>query len=95
MTNHTQAQELSVQAATTTCPQKARKLFAQAAELERKELNSIPMNKRITRSILAVSYISLLYKSKQLQKVKTEVRRLFAEGNLTTYGSAKLAEFIE
>lgn len=82
---HTRAQGLSAEAAATLRAgdvAAARKLYAEAAVLEREALERIPSEKRRTWGAVAVSLAALLYKAKQLHEAELTLYALLANREL-------------
>ncbi len=96
--DHQQAQELSVQAKLRLDASdfaEAQRLYAEAANLERKAFVAIPPEKKRTRSILAVSFASLLYKAKEFNVAETEIYRILSMAPLTASSRHQLRELLE
>jgi hypothetical protein len=97
--HHIRAQELSAKAAALACEgqrKRAHKLFADAAELERKAFEAVPKERVRTRGILAVSTASLLYKGRRLKEVRKFLCAVLASGNgVLAAQEAQLRELLE
>lgn len=97
-TTHDRAQELAAQAGVLFAARQradARRLYAEAAQQEGLALRDVPADKPRTRSILAVSYVSLLYKSAQYGDAEREVYRALAREDLLPFGRVQLRELLE
>ncbi len=92
---HYQAMILSLEAAALVKQDeiRAQELFAQAAELEKTALESIEPDKVRTKSIIAVSYVALLYKANKLTEAKTAAQELL-ETNLNSWAKIQLSEIL-
>jgi hypothetical protein len=96
---HNEAQRLSSKAALLLSGgerELAYELFSRAAVLEREALDQLPATKMRTRGILAVSFVSQLYKGKQYVAARTAVHQLLATPEtLPDFAVAQLYESLD
>lgn len=94
---HTKAQEISAHAASLLSAgqsEKARQLFAEAADLEAKAIDLVPPDKVRTRSILSISHASLLYKAGKLKEAERCIFAYLSAGKLADWGEAQIRELL-
>ena len=94
---HTTAQELSARAAASLAggrTQEAQNLFAEAAEHEAAALAAVPTDRIRTRSVLAVSVASLLYKGARLDEAERAIFRYLAPGEFEGWADTQLRELL-
>lgn len=70
-------------------------LYSEAADLEREAFQETPAEKQRTRSILAVSYVSLLYKARRYGEAELEIFSLLASQVLLPWAQLQLRELLE
>jgi hypothetical protein len=95
---HDTAQALASQAAVAARAgerSEALKLYSEAADLERRAFEEIPREKGRTRSILAVSFASMLYKAQRYSEAETALFRLLGESDITDAARVQLRELLE
>lgn len=93
---HQQAQDLSARAALSLQESKigeARRLFAEAAKLEKAALAKVPAEKARTRGILAVSVAALLYKA-GVDGAEGEIVSLLADTTLTPAARRQITDLL-
>lgn len=93
---HQEAQELSARAALSLRESKtgeARRLFAEAAKLEKAALAKVPAEKSRTRGILAVSVAALLYKA-GVDGAEGEIVSLLADPSLTPAARRQITDLL-
>lgn len=73
----------------------ARRLFSEAADLEGEELFRTSKDRVRTRSILAVSYVSMLYKSARYADAEHAIYQLMAGGDLMEFAEVQLRDLLE
>jgi hypothetical protein len=73
---------------------RALELLAAAAELERAAMDAVPPSRSRTRSILAVSAVSLMYRAGQLHEAETLAFSLLASGSLTHAGKSSVLDLV-
>lgn len=85
VTSHELAQHFSIQAADALrrgAPEDAQKLFSIAADHESNALCETAPDKPRTRGIIAVSYVSLLFKAGRHEDAVREIDRLLCDDSL-------------
>ncbi len=92
---HSQAEELAATALEMGASDKALQLYARAADLEEQAFRSVPKEKVRTRSILAVSFVALLYKAQLLERAELAIFRLLGSESLQTWAVAQLRELLQ
>lgn len=95
---HDRAQELAAQAmlaAQSDDRERALELYAEAADLERTAFLQVPVEKVRTRGILAVSFVSMLYKAREYDRAESELYGLLAQEELKESAKAQLRELLE
>ncbi len=83
--NHINAQKLASQASmllSSGNKKEARKLYAEASVFERKAFYEIPESKVRTRGILAISFVSMLYKAERYDEAEHEISTLLSQNYL-------------
>jgi len=96
--SHLHAAELSADASVALAEGRkleAFELYSKAAAFERAAFDETPVEKRRTRCILAVSFVSLLYKGRQYGEAELEIRSLLASQELLPWAEAQLRELLE
>lgn len=74
----------------------AQRLYAEAAQLEEEAFSQLASDKERTRSILAVSFVSLLYKAQELDQAERAVFRLLGEqNNLLPWAEEQLRDLLQ
>lgn len=95
---HQSAQSLSTEAAAVLAEGReddAIELFAKAALLEKEAFGEISSGKKRTRSVLAVSFVSLFYKARQYDNAELEIFRLLGSKELLQWANDQLRELLE
>jgi len=95
---HEQAQKLSSRATLLLQRSKraeARRLFAQAARMEKQALVKIPADKARTRGILSVSFAALLIKAEDYREARKELPRLLEDASLAPSSRQQIEDLLE
>lgn len=95
---HRKAQEIAAEAATALeigTVGKGLQLYAQAADLEEQAFKGVSEEKARTRSILAVSFIALLYKAQLFERAELGIFRLLGLESLQPWAVAQLRELLQ
>ena len=95
---HATAQELSARAAAFLAggrTQEAQNLFAEAAEHEAAAMAAVPTDRIRTRSVLAVSVASLLYKGARLDEAERAIFSYLALGDFEVWADTQLRELLQ
>lgn len=95
---HQQAQELASQASILVASgdyRKARQFYEQAAALEEQALKAMPVEKKRTRGIFAVSLVSLLYKAELYSQAEVVLIELLGARNLPDPAQHQLQELYD
>lgn len=74
---------------------RARELYAAAAEAEQSAFDRTPSDRKRTRSILAVSATSLLYKAQKHDDSELAIFRFLGRGDLNPWAQEQLRELLE
>jgi hypothetical protein len=96
--SHRQAEVLAAEAAAALASGRkleAFELYSKAAALERAAFGETPEEKQRTRSILAVSFISLLYKARKYTEAELGIFALLASRQLLPWAELQLRELLE
>jgi len=97
--HHDRAQKLAAQAMLMAAQGDDRaaalRLYAEAAALEREAFLQVPADKARTRGILAVSFVSMLYKARELKQAESALYGLLAQDTFTAPARAQLRELLE
>jgi hypothetical protein len=94
---HRRAEALASEAglaANTGRTEDAGRLFSAAADLEFRALAELPPDRVRTRSVLAVSAVSLLYKAGRLDEAEMACFRILGSGELNSWGQAELRRLL-
>ena len=95
---HRRAESLAAEAAlalTENRKDEAVALYREAAAFEQAAFETTPNEKERTKSILAVSLTSLLYKARQYDEAERTIFRLLALQELTPWANEQLRELLE
>lgn len=98
MESHRQAEELAAKAAAALAEGRkstALELYSGAAVLERSAFEETPTGKSRTRSILAVSFVSLLYKARRFDEAELAIFSLLASQELLPWADLQIRELLE
>jgi hypothetical protein len=96
--SHRQAEALAAEAAAALAHGRksaASELYSKAATFERAALEETPVDKNRTRSILAVSVVSLLYKARRYEDAELEIFAHLASRRLLPWAELQLRELLE
>lgn len=96
--SHRQAEELAAEAAAAAEQGRrstALELYSTAAVFERTAFEKTPADKKRTRSILAVSVVSLLYKARRYEDAELEIFARLASRQLLPWAELQLRELLE
>lgn len=95
---HREAQDLAAQAGLllrASEGERARELFAHAADLERQALDRIPEGEDRTRGILAVGHVALLYKARRYDDAERHAFAWLAQARLAGSARRHILELVE
>lgn len=95
---HTEAQDLAVQASLLLRgneAEKAKRLYAKAAELEARAFSQVAKNLVRTRGILAVSIVSLLYKAASYDEAELKIFSLMVDDSIPVDAKSELRLLLE
>lgn len=95
--HHSRSEQLAIEAESAKRAgdrQRAEALYREAATVEERAFADLPIDRRRTRGITAVSAVALAYKAREYADAERSAHRYLADGGLPTFAEAQLRDLL-